>query len=160
MHMERERRTYVQSREAVESRIEELIALLDELDDDPDLEDGGDAEPDEDGEATLGWLNTGSQLHLHADYQDGEAEPDADGEPSLGSPERQPSGWGPYGLNKDRRSSQVAWAAGSRSDREADAGDEGEVEEPDGNGEFQGGDRLGAALELGLSRVECWTALT
>jgi hypothetical protein len=43
-------------RERAERTIEALIVLLDELDTDPDLEDGGDDEPDADGEPSLGWV--------------------------------------------------------------------------------------------------------
>lgn len=65
-----------QTRARLETKIEELIALLDLLDGDPDLEDGGDDEPsiggaaiygrngvehdleqDEDSEHSLGWSN-------------------------------------------------------------------------------------------------------
>ncbi|WP_428028804.1 hypothetical protein [Ancylobacter sp.] len=42
-------------RERAERTIEALIVLLDELDADPDEEDGGDGEPDSDGEPSLGW---------------------------------------------------------------------------------------------------------
>jgi hypothetical protein len=47
MHMDRERGSYVHSRKALENTIEELIALLDEIDADPDAEDDGTAEPGE-----------------------------------------------------------------------------------------------------------------
>ncbi len=45
MYMDREQENYVHSRRHVEQHIEELIALLDALDGDPDLEDGADDEP-------------------------------------------------------------------------------------------------------------------
>ena len=41
--------------------VESLIALLDLLKPDPDLEDN-DAEPDADGEPAMGWQNEGSQI--------------------------------------------------------------------------------------------------
>lgn len=47
----------------IEATIDQLLALLDEIDGDPDLEaasddeDGGDAEPDSDDEPSLGALN-------------------------------------------------------------------------------------------------------
>lgn len=131
MHMEREQGSYVRSRRTVEAMIEEMIALLDALDDDPDHEDGGDAEPCEDGEATLGWPESFgprrqlSDAGMFVQALDGEAEDDADAEPSLGSPERVSH---PISLTfaSDFRSSQVRWADGSYSDREQDAGDEGE----------------------------------
>lgn len=73
-----------QTRARLESKIEELIALLDLLDADPDLEDGGDDEPslggygcygrnglehdleqDEDSEHSLGWQNPmGLRIHV------------------------------------------------------------------------------------------------
>ncbi|GLK74662.1 hypothetical protein KHC23_23035 [Ancylobacter dichloromethanicus] len=42
-------------RARAERTIEALIGLLDELDGDPDEEDGGDEEPDSEGEPSLGW---------------------------------------------------------------------------------------------------------
>lgn len=52
------------------------------------------------------------------------------GEPSLASPERPPTGWGSVcGPTVDWRSNQLRWADGARSDREEDAGDEGEPDE-------------------------------
>lgn len=74
-----------QTRARLETKIEELIALLDILDGDPDLEDTGDAEPwiggaaiinrhgvvehdleqDEDSEHSLGWANPmGLRVHV------------------------------------------------------------------------------------------------
>lgn len=43
------------SRRAVEAHIEWLIGLLDDLDDDPDLEDDGTAEEEPDAEPSIGW---------------------------------------------------------------------------------------------------------
>ncbi|MCQ1778221.1 hypothetical protein NOJ05_13520 [Neorhizobium galegae] len=40
-------RVIITTRRRLEAKIEELIGLLDFLDGDPDLEDGGDAEPEE-----------------------------------------------------------------------------------------------------------------
>ena len=40
-------RVIITTRRRLEAKIEELIGLLDILDGDPDLEDGGDAEPEE-----------------------------------------------------------------------------------------------------------------
>lgn len=64
------------------------------------------------------WGRSGSDDRENdADY---EAEPDdegdADGEPSLAAPERHPS---PYGRGRDYTCSQIPWAAGGDSDREA-----------------------------------------
>jgi hypothetical protein len=101
------------TRKKIEAALERLIAALDALDPDPDLEEGGDDEPDQDAEASLsatnavnqeqawssGWFQ-GSDLEF-----DGETAPSADSEPSLGSPEHCP---------------QVHWAQGGRDDREDD----------------------------------------
>ena len=50
-------------RELLERAIENLIAFLDVIDPDPDLEDGGDAEPDEDGEPSLASTASINQQH-------------------------------------------------------------------------------------------------
>lgn len=214
--------TAATTRARLADAIEAAIAALDALDDDPDLEpilagypapgalDEG--EPDEeaedgfDAEQALGWpeyVGRGAG-RLTTAGEIAQALGD-ESEPSLGSPERQPSGWGPWGFSKCRRSSQVCWDDGSdhdreadggdereegdgdaepdlgalnfasvpeiverdaegragrvvvlegcqfawangTSDREADAGDEGEAEQPDADGEFAGGDRFGADL--------------
>jgi hypothetical protein len=76
---------FQQTRQRLEGKIEELIALLDIIDDDPDLEDSGDDEPslgssgmvdqsgavqhdleqDEDSEHSLGWPNPmGLRVHV------------------------------------------------------------------------------------------------
>ena len=156
MHMDRERGSYVRNRRALENTIEELIDLLDEIDGDPDQEPSEEAEPDQDGEASLGW-GAGSQLRLHGEVHDGDAEP------SLGSI----GSWCGYW------DSQTRWAAGCLSDREQDAGDEREhdldtdegpedereldcdteegdgdvdreLDDQDGEGEFRGGALYGA----------------
>lgn len=90
-----------------EAAIESLLAILDEIDGDPDLENH-DPELDDDGdchEPELGWTGVGtgwrgddldgdcSRIPLNHDFEDehdghepdeGDEEPDADGEPSLG----------------------------------------------------------------------------
>ncbi|RUV00543.1 hypothetical protein EOA79_20280 [Mesorhizobium sp. M1A.F.Ca.IN.020.03.2.1] len=95
------------ARRAIEDEIERLISLLDLMEADCDLEDGADDEP------SLGWCTgygPGDTLDLEAD--DCDDEDDGTAEPSPGA------------LN---RVCQVKWAAGARSDREADAGDIAEV---------------------------------
>lgn len=84
-------------RALLERAVESLIAFLDLLEPDPDLEDNGDAEeePDrEDGgdaELGLGWQNEGSQSCLRQSIWDREdehdgREPSEDYEPSMGWP--------------------------------------------------------------------------
>src|SRR4051812_38897129 len=85
-----ERAVLANLRTRLETELERMIELLDQLDGDPDLEPDTDAEPDEDGEPTLGWQNTPSQVRLRVPYEDGELEDKGTTEPSLGSIER----WG------------------------------------------------------------------
>lgn len=119
-------------REAVEAHIEALIALLDDLDGNLDLE------PDNDDEPILGWpegvvARTGTGLD--------DREPDGDeDEPELGSPEasphirleppdleyRRPMPLNGSDLVHDRGSSQLQWSKGGTRDLERDGGDEGE----------------------------------
>lgn len=79
------------TREALETKIEELIALLDLLDDDPDLEDTGDDEP------SLGGLGLDGPAGIEHDLE----EDLSDYEPLLGwsNPrvgwEASPAGWEP-----------------------------------------------------------------
>ncbi|UOK71554.1 hypothetical protein [Ancylobacter polymorphus] len=67
-------------RERAERAIEALIAMLDELEGDPDEEDGGDDEPDSDGEPSLGWeggrpeLFGGGTGHWDCDCEHDQAE--------------------------------------------------------------------------------------
>lgn len=94
-HHVRERAIFVQTTPAMRRRlaqaIEDLIALMDSLDDDPDLEDNGDAEqdvldqphdPDPD-EPSLGWTPHEAATGDYADtfYVDAEHD-DADDEDS------------------------------------------------------------------------------
>ncbi|WP_375460008.1 hypothetical protein [uncultured Enterovirga sp.] len=129
-------------REALEAHVERLIALLDMLDGDVDLE------PDNDDEPSLGWpegvaAKTWTSLDDREQDAGDECEPDADSEPSLGSPEaiprirpeppvpeyRRPL---PRGEPvHDRGSSQVGWAAGGMRDFE----DDGDDREPDADRE-------------------------
>lgn len=97
-------------RQRVEAAIERLIALLDVIDGDENLEDNGDGEP---------WLGG-----FCGDCRDLEADP-SDDEPSLGAPERHPfareftidgvlqprSGW----LLRHAVASQEHWADGSHA---------------------------------------------
>jgi hypothetical protein len=82
-----------------------LITALDVMDaDSEDYEDGADDEP------SLGWCTgygPGDTLDLELDRCDDED--DGNAEPSLGAP--------------NTHHCQIKWAAGSRSDREEDAGD-------------------------------------
>jgi len=98
-------------RETIQSQIEHLIGVLDFLDTDPDLEDGADAEPDQDGEPSLGSLDAQSQsrwsggISSTEDYEQDEAD-DEDGgdrEPSLGSLSANihQDLWGRFGFGQD-----------------------------------------------------------
>jgi hypothetical protein len=101
------------TRKKIEAALERSIAALDLLDPDPDLEQGGDDEPDQDEEPSLGATHALDQgdawraptaLGIDLEF-DGETAPSADSEPSLGSPEH---------------SRQIHWAQGGRDDREDD----------------------------------------
>ncbi|ORE88182.1 hypothetical protein [Aurantimonas sp. 22II-16-19i] len=95
-----------QKRQKIELRIEALINLLDELDGDPDLEDGADDEPDLGGhghDTDAGW-----QHDLERD--------DADDEPSLGRLETIHQG-------------AASYACGVIVDGEINVEDEGEPED-------------------------------
>lgn len=83
-------------RSSIASIVDALIAALDDLDGDADLECAGDPEP------ALGWCLTG-QNGNNDDREDGEDPGEDDDpaewagderEPSLGAPERHPSTWG------------------------------------------------------------------
>lgn len=118
-------------RRALEARIEEMITLLDMIDGDPDLEDGHDAEPDSDGEPTLGWGAHGRQTQLAAfgpaAGEDGELEEDDPGEPSLASPERHPNTYGfGYGFGVTLSGNQLHWADGAHSGGKDDCEEENE----------------------------------
>jgi hypothetical protein len=150
------------TRRAVESYIEQLIGLLDEIDGDPDFEedldttDGDtdhigsmtvDDEPEQDDEPSLGWPESfGRRRQLSYEGQfvqalGGEAEDDGDREPWLGAIENHPN---LHCYCPTRGGDQRSWGWGDRSDRESDAGDEGEPDLQDGDGEFAGGCLLGA----------------
>ena len=131
MHMDREQESYVHSRRAVESTIEDLISLLDALDEDPDLEPNGDEEPDSDDEPSLGRPDAVVNQTVSPGGTDDWELDRADSEPSLASPERHPScyfGFG-YSTVTDTRSSQLHWADGNVTDLEENVDDEGEPDE-------------------------------
>ncbi len=92
------------NREELESLVERLIARLDELDGDADLEDGSDSEPwisaQETGPGRQGYWNCESPGDREWDI--------ADAEPWLGSVERGPE------------RSQIGWAFSGDDDREAE----------------------------------------
>lgn len=92
-----------QARRQLEKAIEELIAFVDLIDGDENLEDDGTAEH------SLGWTDRGpnaSRPNVLDDLEDG-----ADSEPSLGS-------IGDYGFT-----SQQSWSAGALNDCEKDDSD-------------------------------------
>lgn len=139
-------------RRRTESAIDALLALLDELDSDPDLE------PDNDDEPALGWPQDGPQSLCQdpGDDREGASWPDdmnqcrlspwrgmasEDDEPSLGSTEKgmaffcfspmQTAAWGNLGHKgpsgdeprRDGGGSQLRWAEGARDDAEGDEHD-------------------------------------
>ena len=104
------------------AEVSRLIDLLDRLDDDPDLEPGGDDEP------SLGftphghlWFDAGDDREL----DDVDDEDSGDAEPSLASLENRPN--------------QEAWAIGARRDME-DEHDGREYDDEDREPEEEGGD--------------------
>jgi hypothetical protein len=110
------------------AEVERLIAFLDALGGEPDLEDGGDDEPDDDGEPSLGWADMEGRygapvtLPFSVDVELDEA----DSEPSLGSPESVTTDGGPgydgyiWGgrFHTTREGNQTCWAHGGRADLE------------------------------------------
>lgn len=134
-------------RKAIEQQIETLIAILDELDGDPDLEpyladfrtdatDDREDDPVDRGEPSLGWTDMEARYGCSPtpsydceEEHDGR-EPDADSEPNLGAPEL---GGGPAlngGVYKGAplvdctlpRNSQEHWARGRGDDDEPSIG--------------------------------------
>ncbi len=96
--------------------MELLVALLDAVDGDPDMEDGADRELDgADDEPTLGWTDIEARRASYA-ARDGEAEP------SLAAPEVHPH----PGLWTRDSCSQLSWALGAVDDREFDDCDDEE----------------------------------
>jgi len=123
-------------RKRIESRIEELIAVLDAQDaPTEDMEEGGDDEPDNDREGSLGWTEDYNQDRaIKACLNDAgvicgpdrEAD-ESDSEPSLGSC---------GGTYDAEYFDQRGWAGGSTNDAE---GDEHDGREPDEDGEYEMG---------------------
>ena len=101
------------------AEVERLIAFLDALGGDPDLEDGGDDEEEPD-EPSLGWTTTFNQTSRNRLGGTGDEEQDdADREPSLGSRSA---------IN------QLLWADGSTKDFEDEHdGREPDVDDEDGH---------------------------
>ncbi len=154
------------SRHTLEAAIEEAITLLDALDGDPDLE----PEPDEDGgdrEPSLGSPDrVVNQSHwarqrlgpafLGIPHLDCELD-ESDREPSLGSPETVHAGM-VWWFGADRRTHQLAWAAGGVRDLEDDPaelgiGDHGGLAEqfgPELDGPLDGGS--GSVMSVPLPR--------
>ena len=123
-------------RPMLESAIERLIAILDVIDPDPDLEDGGDAEPDEDGEPILGWTGMQAAYGRYGTHDidaDGCELDEADAEPELGSLDAQHSqlSWSKgrdaeLSLGSlDNLMNQSAWGRFAGKDFEMDCEDEG-----------------------------------
>jgi hypothetical protein len=149
-------------RKDIEASLERMIAVLDEMDGDPDLPSGDENEPtmgcgnngrtspfcmapSGDGEleesdeenAQLGWANEGRQTWLHGRSDEYE--------PSLGAPEAFPMLSSMWGHVVDHRSSQVHWGQGSTRDGEDDDADlepDADDAEPRHVGMFEGGHSL------------------
>ena len=108
---------------AIGAALDDAIDLLDELDDDPEAEDGADDEFTGDDEHTLGWREAVSQANLGRCSEDGEH--------TLGAPERHPPTFtpgSPYYRPADGSyyrgrnwESQASWAQGSRQDGEGES---------------------------------------
>ena len=104
---------------AIGDALDVVIATLDAVDGDADLEEGGDDEP------SLGWIDGRPQFC----GDNGDLELDnADDEPSLASPERHPTSPypGSYGryVARGPQDNQKRWADGGKNDHEADITDE------------------------------------
>lgn len=134
------------NREAIECEIERLVAVLDEMDGDFDLEESADDEPDADGEPQLGALEarTGSWAGLTPEASTDDAELDeADDEPELGAPESHFRGSelrytlcaSPSNavlLTYHSEASQTAWAKGNGNGEEIEHdGEPGADDEPE-----------------------------
>ena len=138
--------TALSGREVIESEIERLVAVLDEMDGDFDLEESADNEPDSDGEPQLGApeARTGSWAGLPPESFTDDAELDeADDEPELGAPENNFRGselrytlCAPPSnvvlLTYHSEASQTAWAKGTGDREELDHdGEPGTDDEPE-----------------------------
>lgn len=115
--------TRLRFREALGMEIDRLISLLDEIDEDPDLEETGD---EHDTSVAEGWRHSGQwkagqqDMILEDDEEGDVGEDDGADEPNLGSPELRD------------RTSQERWAQGCRNEREEDAGEDREEENEHG----------------------------
>jgi hypothetical protein len=111
--------------------VERLLAFLDRLDGDPDLEANGDLEPSL---AGVGFDPTGGD---DRELDQSDDEPDVEGEPLLGAPEAVTTytgeiyGWPPEGIRRTSEGRQTPWAKGNTSDLEGDAKED---DEDDGGG--------------------------
>lgn len=115
------------SRRFIEQHIEAMIALLDEVDDDPDLEPDSDHEPylAQTGQTWMG-SDDDRELDCDSDEADTNRGLTVDDEPRLGAP--------------DSMVDQIrAWAMPATLDDEDEDGGDREPEEQDGEGEFSGG---------------------
>jgi hypothetical protein len=133
------------SRLEVATSIELLIGLLDDIDGDPDLEDGSDDEHSLSGAVAVGAavvLDVDGKPEYDLEADDSDLEDDGTAEPSLASPECHPRctlpgdvfmARGFTGVDRERGASQERWAKGSRSDGEQDPGEEPE-DDPAENG--------------------------
>lgn len=102
--------------------VERMLAFLDRLDGDPDLEANDDLEP------SLAGLGVDFSGGDDRELDQSDDEPDSEGEPLLGAPESVatysgPSygGWEPEGVRRSREGRQTHWAKGNSSDLEGDA---------------------------------------
>ena len=125
-----ERRALSRLRRKMEKSVEHILAVLDELAGDPDLEDGGDDEDGQDGEPDLGWTATTRQQgqnwqgggHLANFCHDNELDT-ADAEPSLGAPENHTGAVWHLPDGRFVHATQTRWARGGGDDREDDGDD-------------------------------------
>ena len=117
------------ARQEVAETIERLIAILDQIDGEADLEPAGDEEEDgTEGEPSLGWTTTEASYGVKPLAWSVDAElDDADAEPSLAAPESVSTSLGPsypdrYSVGPRRTSEgrQTHWAAGDSQDLEGD----------------------------------------
>jgi len=105
-------------RRSIEDEIERLIGVLDDLDGDPDFEDGEDPDLEDgvDAEPSIGTSDYYHGCDVELD--------DCDAEPSLGSInvhlDRPCPGWCPEGFSYSSAGDQRNWSAGNRQDLEGD----------------------------------------
>lgn len=141
-------------RRRMEAAIDVLLATLDALDGESDLEPANDDEP------SLGWPRVGRGAAGREDGPATDAGDDdreydgADDEPSLAATENHPGGgWSPF-LRRDRDGAQTAWARGGSDERELDDADDeegGDLEEACEDEGCDGGDRENDMAEWGIA---------